>query len=102
MKLVDVPAEVVRCRNLIGGEWRDATGGETRDVVSPYTGEVVGTVPMSGPRDVAATVEAAQRASEGWGRTPLKERTQLLFRYRELVLRDLEALSRSAAVSPAR
>lgn len=98
MKLVDVPSEIIRCRNLIGGEWRDATGGETRDIVSPYTGEIVGTVPMSGPRDVEAAVEAAGRAAEGWRRTPLKERTQALFRYRELVLRDLEALSHRAAL----
>ncbi|UJR82353.1 CoA-acylating methylmalonate-semialdehyde dehydrogenase [Sandaracinus amylolyticus] len=98
MKLVDVPAATIRCRNLIAGEWRDASSGETRDVVSPYTGSVVGTVPMSSASDVAAAVESAHHAWQSWRRTPLKERTQLLFRYREILLRDLDLLSHRAAL----
>jgi malonate-semialdehyde dehydrogenase (acetylating)/methylmalonate-semialdehyde dehydrogenase len=97
-KLVEVPAAPFRCRNLVGGEWRDATSGDTRDLISPYTGGVVGTVTMSSPEDVRAAVDAAHRASEGWRRTPIKERTQILFRYREILLRDLESLGHSAAL----
>jgi malonate-semialdehyde dehydrogenase (acetylating)/methylmalonate-semialdehyde dehydrogenase len=66
--------------------------------VSPYTGEVFGTVPSSNADDVNATVSAAKAAFEGWRRTPLKERTQILFRYREILLRDLDTLSHAAAL----
>lgn len=98
MKLVEVPAAPIQCRNLIAGEWRDATSDAARDVVSPYTGAPVATVPLSTAADVDAAVQAAHRAFQGWRRTPIKERTQALFRYRELVLRDLDLLSHRAAL----
>jgi malonate-semialdehyde dehydrogenase (acetylating) / methylmalonate-semialdehyde dehydrogenase len=97
VKLVNVPSSLFRCQNLIGGQWRDASG-EARSIVSPYTGEVVGEVRMSSPSEANAAVDAAKSAFEGWRRTPLKERTQTLFRYRELLLRDLELLSHTAAL----
>ncbi|MDQ3035662.1 MAG: CoA-acylating methylmalonate-semialdehyde dehydrogenase [Myxococcota bacterium] len=98
MELVRVPGATFRCRNLVAGEWRDPVGGETRELVSPYTGEVFATVPLSSARDVDAAVTAARAAFEGWGRTPIKERTQTLFRYREILLRDLDVLSHAAAL----
>jgi malonate-semialdehyde dehydrogenase (acetylating) / methylmalonate-semialdehyde dehydrogenase len=95
-KLVDVPESVVTCRNLIGGEWH-APGGPYQEVRSPYTGAVIGRVPMSDATEVSRAVEAASRAASEWRRVPIKERTQLLFRYRELVLANLERLANRAA-----
>ncbi len=66
--------------------------------MSPYTGEVFGTVPHSSAEDVHAAISAANAAFEGWRHTPLKERTQILFRYREILLRDLDVLSHAAAL----
>jgi malonate-semialdehyde dehydrogenase (acetylating)/methylmalonate-semialdehyde dehydrogenase len=97
MQLVESPSEVFRCRNL-ANVWLDGSNGATRDIVSPYTGRVVAQVPMSGASDVDRVVAAAKAASEGWRRTPIKERSQALFRYRELVLRDLAKLGQRAAL----
>ena len=97
MRHVELPESKVVCKNLMGSEWRDAVSGERKDIVSPWTGQVVGTVPMSDARDVDAVVKRAREASVHWRGVPIKERTQVLFRYRELVLRDLEKLSHRAA-----
>ena len=59
MNLVQVPESAVRCENLAGGDWRTPRGGETLDVVSPYTGGVIGTVPLSTRSDVDVVVEGA-------------------------------------------
>ena len=70
MGLVDIPKEPIACENLVGGEHR-APKGERLDVISPYTGGVVGTVPMSSADDVDAAVKAADRAAAEWREVPL-------------------------------
>ena len=95
--MVDVPETPIEGRNLVGGEWKEPSGGSL-DVTSPYTGGVVGRIGLSTAADVDAAVTAADRAAADWRLVPLKERTQALFRYRELVLRDLDGLSNLAAL----
>jgi malonate-semialdehyde dehydrogenase (acetylating)/methylmalonate-semialdehyde dehydrogenase len=85
-----------------GGNWsagrRDWPGGAPGiEVHSPYTGQLLGTVPASDAAEVARVVAAAKTAQEAWGRTPIKERTLPLFRFRELVLQQLDELAHSAA-----
>ena len=96
MKLVDLPREPIVCRNLIDGELV-LPDVEQRDVISPYTGALIGKVPMGGVPEVEAASRAAARAQPGWAEVPLKERTQLLFKYRELLHANIDALANSAA-----
>ncbi len=98
MKLVDLPESKILCRNLVGGAWQAASSNQTLEVTSPYTGQVIGEVPMSGAADVAEVVTRAQAAAAEWRRTPIKERAQILFRLRELMLANLDALGNSAAI----
>jgi malonate-semialdehyde dehydrogenase (acetylating)/methylmalonate-semialdehyde dehydrogenase len=96
MSLVELPEEPIICRNLIGSEWTDPDA-PTRDVVSPYTGKIIGKVPMSSRAAVDAAAAAARAAGPGWRDVPIKERSQLLFDFRQLLQRDLERLANSAA-----
>ncbi len=95
--LIQLPNEPIRCQNLVGGAWRDLADRPRMDVTSPYTGQVIGTVPMSGPGEVAAAVEAARAAAADWRLVPLKERTQTLFRFREQLIAHTAELSNLAA-----
>ena len=97
MPSVELPAQPIRGKNLVAGEWRDAEGGARIEVKSPYTGEVIGSVPRSGPADVGPAVAAAKEAADKWRHVPIKERSQLLYRFRQLVLDRLDELSNSAA-----
>ena len=96
--LIQLPNQPIRCQNLVGGAWRDLGDRPRIDVTSPYTGQVIGTVPMSGPGEVAAAVEAAHAAAVDWREVPLKKRTQTLFRFREQLIANLEELSNLAAI----
>ena len=96
MKLVDLPSSPIVCRNLIGSEWIESSS-ETRDVLSPYSGQVIGRVPMCGADEVDHAVRAASAAAVDWRKVPLKERTQLLFRYRELLHANIDRISHCAA-----
>ncbi len=85
------------CRNLIGADFRSAETGETLAVKSPWTGEVIGSVELSGAADVAACVAAAQPAAEKWAQTPIKERVRPLARFHELVTKHARELSETVS-----
>lgn len=92
-----VPNSTVLCRNLVGGEWRESRGPSI-NVISPYTGGVVGKVPMSSIDETNQAITAARAASSAWRRVPIKERTQILLRFRECVLAHLDELSNCVAL----
>ena len=79
-------------RHFIDGEWRDGTTSFA-DVHAPATGTVIARVPMGTAGDVDAAVAGAERALPAWRALPLKERVQVLYRYRELLRRDIAALT---------
>ncbi len=78
--------------NYVGGK-SIVSAGELMDVYDPSTGEMISRVPMSGAAEVDAAVQAAKRALPGWASTPIKDRVQIFFRYRQLLERDLKSLA---------
>jgi malonate-semialdehyde dehydrogenase (acetylating)/methylmalonate-semialdehyde dehydrogenase len=79
-------------RNFIGGAWADGDG-QLIDVHAPATGDVIARTPLSTASAVDAAVVAARRALPAWSALPIKERVQVLFRYRSLLERDIDALT---------
>lgn len=97
LSFVELPESVVPCRNLVGGEWLVPPGAQLLDVRSPYTGTVIGRVPLTSAAGVAQVVEAARAAAPQWAAASLRERTQLLFRFRHLLEQHLSRLANLAA-----
>lgn len=97
MSFVQLPESVITCRNLAGGEWLVPKDAPLLDVRSPYTGAVIGRVPLTPAEGVAQVVEGARAAAEGWRLTPLRERTQRLQRFRQLLEANVERLSHLVA-----
>ncbi|WP_422745748.1 NAD-dependent succinate-semialdehyde dehydrogenase [Mycobacterium sp. WMMD1722] len=71
---------------LIGGRWRDAAGGEVFEVENPATGEVLAVVADAGPADGDDALAAAVDAQPAWGRTPPRQRSEILRRAYDLVM----------------
>ncbi len=95
---VSPPAKLQsRCQNLIAGNWQESNGQEERLLFSPYSGAALGSVPISTISEVSLAAQAAAEAFEGWRDLPIKERSRPLFRFRELLLENLETLSNCAA-----
>jgi malonate-semialdehyde dehydrogenase (acetylating)/methylmalonate-semialdehyde dehydrogenase len=93
---VDLPQATRQCQNLVAGRFVEATGNKL-EIKSPYTGQLIGKVALSKPDDVDAIVRAAARAWPAWRETPLKERTRLLFRLRDLLVGHIDELSNLVA-----
>ncbi|MBV8988629.1 MAG: aldehyde dehydrogenase family protein, partial [Solirubrobacterales bacterium] len=53
--------------NYVEGRWTPpAAATDVLDVVNPATGEVLARVPLSGPADLDAAVQAAREALPAW------------------------------------
>jgi len=98
MKLVDLPERPIQCMNLVGREWSTPQGSSSLPVISPYTGKQIGTVPLSGPEAVSDAIQRSVSAFPAWRNTPIKERCQHLFRFRELALLNIDKLANTAAM----
>ncbi len=67
--------------------------GPLREVFNPGDGSVISRVPLCSAAAVDAAVQAAKRAFPGWAGTPIKERVQVFFRYRNLLEQHIEELT---------
>ncbi len=59
--------------------------GATAPVTNPATGQVTGQVTLASVEDARAVIDAAAAAFPAWRDTSLAKRTQVLFRFRELL-----------------
>ncbi len=77
----------------VGGTPRPGESGRSSDVFNPATGEVTGQVALASEAEVGAAVAAAKAAFRPWAETSALKRARVLFRFRELVERDLDRLA---------
>ena len=89
---VEFPSDIKKVENLVGGLWK-AGSGEAFEVESPYFGKVVGQGNFSTTKDIDEMTKIAGAALKKWKATPLKERTQVMFRLRELLLKNVEKIA---------
>src|SRR5438046_6914797 len=61
--------------------------------INPATEEMIAPIAKSGAEDVAAAVEAAKKAYDGWRLTPAPRRGEILYRVGQLLVRSEEHTS---------
>ncbi|KGI70754.1 CoA-acylating methylmalonate-semialdehyde dehydrogenase [Mycolicibacterium rufum] len=61
------------------------TSGASAPVTNPATGQVTGQVALASVEDARTVIDAAAAAFPAWRDTSLAKRTQILFRFRELL-----------------
>lgn len=97
MSQVQMPKAPQDVYNFVGGAWQKPQG-PTLPVMSPYFGKQVGTVYCSTAEDVDLAVKAAQAAFPAWAALPLKNRTQIMFAFRDILLRDQDTISHAISL----
>src|SRR5881409_2593117 len=81
--------------NYSGGKWVESRTSTYLPVTNPSIGKQIASVPLSTSQDVDDAVDEAQTVCPLWSSMPIKERVQVLFRYKTLMEkhgRDLAAL----------
>lgn len=80
--------------NFVDGSFSSPASSATLDVVSPIDGAKLSTVNLSDKNDLDDAVASATRAFKKWSRVPIKERVQVMFRYKYLLEKNLEELAK--------
>lgn len=85
--------ELFRQQAYINGRWTDALSGEETKIINPATGAVLGFVPCMGKEESRRSIEAADNALSNWRALTAGERSQILKRWFELILRHKNDLA---------
>jgi malonate-semialdehyde dehydrogenase (acetylating)/methylmalonate-semialdehyde dehydrogenase len=85
-------AEPARIGHYIGGRHQAGTGASVPSY-NPASGAVIGAVALASAAEVDAAVQAARTAFPAWSQTPPLKRARVMFRFKELIERELDALA---------
>lgn len=77
---------------LVNGEWRRLD--KTFDVLNPATGEVVAKVAKAGKAETEQAIAAAAKAFPQWRAQTAKARSELLYRWYQLIIENKSWLAR--------
>src|SRR6185295_4895375 len=80
--------------HYIDGKSDAGASGRWGDVFNPATGEKSRRVAFASPAEVDRAVKAAAAAFPGWAATPPLTRARVMFKFRELLERDGDAIAR--------
>lgn len=84
---------VGRLSNWIGGRKVAASASNHLPVIAPSTGEVISEVPLCGAADLDKAVKIARQAQREWGASTVKDRVQVLFRFKTLLESRVDQLA---------
>ena len=79
-------------KNFINGEFVDSENTRM-DVYSPLNGKVISTVPLSTANDLNKAVDAAWNAFPNWAGQTSKKRSEVLYRYRNIVEKNIKEIA---------
>ncbi|WP_113626498.1 NAD-dependent succinate-semialdehyde dehydrogenase [Pectobacterium peruviense] len=83
--------ELFKTGYFVAGKWQQ--GGTTFEVVNPATGESIASVAKAGKKETQAAIDAAHAAFPAWKRKTAKERSEILYRWYELILENKRYLA---------
>jgi len=75
-----------------GGVRQPGSGSARIPVTSPWDGSTLGELVPFTSSDLDQSVAAARKAFETWSRTPVKDRVQPLFKFKQLVEAEMDSL----------
>ncbi|MCA9285823.1 MAG: aldehyde dehydrogenase family protein, partial [Phycisphaerales bacterium] len=79
--------------HFINGRPIQSGGGPCLENLDPASGERLGDVPLESLREADDAVEAARQAFPEWAATPVGDRCQHLFRFKQILEREFEPLA---------
>ena len=80
-------------KNYYDGAFVESSATDGQPVISPLDGNLLSNVPMSTAEELNKAVASAKAAAESWGQQPIKERTQVFFRYRQMLEKNSDELT---------
>ncbi len=80
-------------QHYIDGRYVDGTSGRFGDIYNPAIGEVTKQVQLASKSEVEAAIASAHAAFPAWSETASGRRAQVMFRFRELLMANMDELA---------
>ena len=84
---------VERKKYCVNGEWRESKTDKWMPVTNSSTGELLAEVPCCTVDEVESAIVAAEAAFPAWSQMSISKRTQMMFRWRDVLVEHLEELT---------
>src|SRR5690348_10992795 len=84
---------LLRQQCYVDGRWTSADDGGSMPVVNPATGVPIGTAPVFHATETRSAIDAASRAFPAWRAKTAKERSNVLRKWYELMLANVDDLA---------
>ena len=78
---------------FINGQFVESVSEKYHQVFDPSTGEMIARVPCCTREEMEGAIAAAKAAYPAWSAPPVRKRAQLMLKLRELIVRDMDALT---------
>jgi malonate-semialdehyde dehydrogenase (acetylating)/methylmalonate-semialdehyde dehydrogenase len=85
MAVKELQVTLKRVSHWIGGKLVEGRSGRSGIVWNPATGQQQATVDFASAEELDKAVAVAKEAYKSWRQTPLSRRTEIMFKFRELV-----------------
>ena len=80
-------------KNWISGKLEDSSSGKKISIISPYYDKEIATVPDSNSNDLDIAVQAAESIFPDWKRTNIRDRAEIMFRFKTLLESNIDELA---------
>ncbi len=80
-------------KNWISGRFEDSSSGKKISIISPYYDKEIATVPDSNFNDLNIAVQAAESIFPDWKRTNIRDRAEIMFRFKTLLESNTDELA---------
>lgn len=92
-RLSSVRYKATTTKLYIDGQPLESKTSDWIDLHNPATNEVVTRVPIATREEMSAAVESAKSAFKTWSNTSIMTRQQVMFRFQEIIKRDMAKLA---------
>ena len=82
-----------KINHFINGKEYTSKSDRFGDIFNPASGEKIGSVSFANKDDVALAIQNASDAQKKWAATPPLARSRVMFKFKELILRDMDKLA---------
>lgn len=84
--------------NYINGKWTEPASGKYLENIDPSTGKVYSLIPDSDENDVNSATIAAMKAFPIWSNMPSAERSAILLKVSDLIVKKSESLAKAESI----
>ena len=82
-----------KINHFINGKEYISKSDRFGDIFNPASGEKIGSVSFANKDDVVLAIQNASDAQKKWAATPPLARSRVMFKFKELILRDMDKLA---------